>query len=153
MSILHKIKNGRNNKKIVEFPGTDVKVALVVLSSNDLTAAKLAADEYAEKMKITDDTYLDITLQQEILYRAMREVDNIEKRVADSIDDIRELSVNEIAFLMVQYNLFQQETSPFLSSVTEEQFEALKKTLEKMTWKDLNGESLIALRNFLLSIV
>jgi hypothetical protein len=153
MSILHKIKNGRKNKKIVEFPGTDIKVALVILSSNDLTDAKLSADKYIEEKQLKDETYTDIILQQEILYRAMRDVDDIDKKVAGNIDDIRELQVNEIAFLMVQYNLFQQETSPFLSSVTEEQFEVLKKTFETMKWSDLSGESLLALRNFLLSLV
>lgn len=153
MNILQKIKNGKNNKKVLDFPGTDTKVALVILTSAELTDAKLSADAYTKELGIEDESYIDIAQQQEIIYRSLRDVNNTENRIADSVADIRELQVNEISFLMVQYNLFQQETSPFLSAVTEEQFDILKKTFETMNLRDLNGESLVALRNFLLSLV
>lgn len=153
MSLLHKIKNGKKSTKLIEFPGSTTKVALVILSSHELTQAKVAADAYVAEKKITGDTYEDMVFQQEILFRALREVDNTENRLADNIDEIRALEVNELAYLQVQYNMFQSENSPFLSAVTEEQFELLKKTLEITKWKDLNGESLVALRSFLQSLV
>jgi hypothetical protein len=153
MSLLHKIKNGKKNVKTIEFPGSTTKVALVILSSNELTEAKVAADAYIAEKKITGDTYVDMAFQQEIVFRALREIGNTDNKLAEDISEIRELEVNELAYLQVQYNLFQSENSPFLSSVTEEQFEALKKTFAIMNWSDLNGESLVALRSFLLSLV
>jgi hypothetical protein len=54
---------------------------------------------------------------------------------------------------MVEYSLLTSESSPFLNAVTEETFEELKKTLEKIQLNDLSGPSLIALRNFLLTLV
>lgn len=153
MSLLHKIKNGKKNTKLVEFPGSTTKVALVILSSNEITQAKVASDAYILEKKISGDTYMDMAFQQEIIFRALRDKDNLENRLADNIDEIRALEVNELAYLQVQYNLFQQENSPFLSAVTEEQLDILKKTLEIMSLKDLSGESLVALRSFLLSLV
>lgn len=153
MSILQKIKNGKNNYKIINFPGTDEKVALVILSSQELTNCKINADRYIEENKITDEDYKDIILQQYIMYNALRDKDNIENKIASSIDEfISLIDNNELAFLQVQYNMFMQDNSPFLNAITEEQFEELKKTLEKIKLSDLNGVSLLALRNFLISL-
>lgn len=153
-SILHRIKNGKKNHKLVDFPGTSEKVAIVILSSNETAEAKMAADEYVEKHKIKDETYVDIALQWELMYRALRDKDNLQSKIADSMEEFKELLDNsELAFLQVQYNLFVNEASPFLSQVTEEQFAELKKTFAKMNLSELSGESLVALRNFLMSLV
>lgn len=153
MSKLSKIKQGKNISKVIDFPGTDEKVAIAILSSAEIAEAQTKAEQLIEKHNIKDDTMQDIYHQKQILYKALRDKDDSKKQLADTFDEIDTLDIQEIQFLMVQYNLLSQESSPFLNSVTEEQFEELKKTLEKITWKDLNGPSLVALRNFLLSLV
>lgn len=154
MSFLQKIKQGKKNHKIVDFPGTEHKVALVILPSNELTSCKLESDKYIEENNIKDEAYQDVILQQSILYRALRDPDNLDNKIADTLADFKSTIDNsELAYFMVQYNMLTQEHSPFLAQVSEEQFEALKKTLEKMNLNELNGESLVALRNFLMSLV
>ena len=154
MSKLSKIKAGKKNYKLVNFPGTEEKVALAILTSLELTEAKTASDrEVLEKGIDKDDAYADIIFQKHITYRALRDKDDISKKLADSLEELEEIMDNqEIGFLMVEYNAMNQEMSPFLSTMTEDHFEELKKTLPKMNWSDLNGQSLVALRNFLLSL-
>ncbi len=153
MSILQKIKSGKKNYKLIEFPGTEEMVAIVILSSQELTDCKLKADEYIESRNIKDEDYKDIILQQYIMYNALRDKDDLNTKLASNIEEFRQLiDNNELAFLQVQYNMFMQDNSPFLSAINEEQFEELKKTLNKTTLKDLNGVSLLALRNFLISL-
>lgn len=152
-SILQKLKSGKKNYKIINFPGTEEKIALVILSSNEMTEAKIHSDDYIKENKIEDEEYKDIVLQQHIIYRAARDKENIEKKIASSFDEFLELiDYQEVQYLMVEYNLFVNENSPFLNAVDEKQFELLKKTLEKTQWNDLNGQSLVALRSFLLTL-
>lgn len=153
MSLLDKIKNGKKNYKVINFPGSDEKVALVLLSSEDLTDCKVKSQDYIEQKHINDDTYRDLEHQSQIIYKALRNKDNLDEKVADSIDEIRKLRADEIQYLMIEYNNFQQDVSPLLNAISDEQFEELKKTLGEMKLSDLNGESLLALRNFLLSLV
>lgn len=153
MSLLQKIKNGKKNYKVVNFPGTDEKVAIVILSSDETTMAKLKAEEYIKDNKIEDEIYQDKALQEYLMYNALRDKDDLNKKIADTIEEFRQLvTVNELAYFMVEYNMLMNETSPLLNALDEETFEELKKTLEKMSWKDLSGESLLALRNFLISL-
>lgn len=154
MSKLSKIKAGKKNYKLVNFPGTEEKVALAILTSLELTEAKTASDREIEEKGIDkEDSYADIIFQKHIIYRALRDKDDISKRLASSLEELEEIMDNqEIGFLMVEYNMMNQEMSPFLSTMTEEHFEELKKTLPKMNWNDLNGQSLVALRNFLVSL-
>lgn len=152
-SILHKLKSGKKNYKIIDFPGTDEKVALVILPSNEMTDAKIQADYFIKENNITDESYKDIILQQQIMYRALRDKDNLDTRLASNYDEFISLvDTQEVQYLMVEYNLFANENSPFLNAMDEKQFEVLKKTLEEIQWKDLNGQSLVALRNFLLTL-
>lgn len=153
MSSLQKLKSGKKNYKLIDFPGTDEKVALVILSSDQLTQCKLKSDQYCESKGIEDEGYKNIVFQEYLVYESLRDKDDINKRLAESVDDLRStLDAEEISYIAVQYNMFASEVSPFLGAITDEQFELLKKSLEKMSLKDLNGESLVALRNFLISL-
>lgn len=152
MSLLQKIKNGKKNFKVIDYPNSTEKVAIAILSSDEMTDCKIKSEQYIKKISIEDESYRDVILQQFIVYNCLRDKDNINQKIAESIEDIRGLDNVELMYFMSQYNMLVQDTSPFLASVTEEMFEELKKTLVKMSWKDLNGESLLALRNFLISL-
>lgn len=154
MSLLEKIKQGKKNYKVIEFPGTEEKVALVILSSSEITEARLKSEEAIKEKGIEDEDYKELAFQQQVVYRALRDKDDREKRVSDNFDEFLQLVDNqEIQYLMVEYSLLTTESSPFIGAVTDEQFDVLKKTLEKMSLKDLNGASRVALRSFLLTLV
>lgn len=152
MSILQKIRNGKKNHKIVNFPGTEEKVAMVILSSNVTTDCMLKTEKYSQEKNITDPIYKDIVLQQYLVYEFLRDKDNLDIKVSDSIDDVRELDVSELAYLVTEYNQLSTENSPFLSAVSAEEFELLKKTLQEIQLSDLSGESLVTLKSFLMKL-
>jgi hypothetical protein len=153
-NLLQRIKSGKKNHKIIDFPGTEEKVAIVTLSSNQTEACKIKAEDYIKLFKIEDETYKDMVLQRHLVYEFLRDSNDLDKRVATTFDELSNLlDVTEIVYFVTQYNLFSQESSPFLASVSEEQFELLKKSLPEMKWNELSGESLAALRNFLMSLV
>jgi inorganic pyrophosphatase len=154
MNTLQRLKQGKKNSKLVNFPGTEEKVALVILSSNEITDATIKAEDYIKEKNIMDEDDKGIVQQAHIIYKSLRDKDDTKKQLADSFDEFfNTLDNTEIQYFMVEYSMLTNENSPFLNAVNEETFEQLKKTLEKMQWSDLNGPSLIALRSFLLTLV
>lgn len=153
MNTLQKLKQGKNNYRITNFPGTEEKIALVILTSDQVQAAKIAAQDYIKEHNIEDEDYQEIENQRQIVYRALRDKDNLSKQIASSYEELIETLDNmEIQFLFVEYTMLTTESSPFLNSVNDEQFNQLKKTLEEMKLSDLSGPSLAALRFFLLTL-
>lgn len=153
MNTLQKLKQGKKNYKLVDFPGTTEKVAIAILTSDEIQEARLKAEEHIKKFEINDDDYKEVEHQKQIVYRALRDKDEISKRLASSFEELTStLDTQEIQYLFVEYTFLTSETSPFLNAIDDETFETLKKTLEKIKLKDLNGQSLLALRNFLLTL-
>lgn len=154
MNTLQRLKQGKKNNKLVNFPGTEEKVALVILPSNEITDASIKASDYIKEKNIENEDDKNIVEQAYIVYKALRDKDDVKQQLASNFEEFfGTLDSTEIQYLMVEYSLLTQESSPFLNSVDEKTFDALKKTLEKMELSDLNGPSLIALRNFLLTLV
>jgi hypothetical protein len=154
MNTLQRLKQGKKNSKLVNFPGTEEKVALVILTSNEITDASIKAEDYIKEKNILDEDDKGIVQQAQIIYRALRDKNDTKKQLADSFEEFfSTLDNTEVQYFMVEYSMLTNEHSPFLNAVNEETFEQLKKTLEKMQLNDLNGPSLIALRNFLLTLV
>jgi inorganic pyrophosphatase len=153
MNTLQRLKQGKKNSKLVNFPGTEEKVALVILPSNEITDASIKAEDYIKSKNIEDEDDKSIVHQAQIIYRSLRDKDDLNKHLADSFDEFfSTLDNTEIQYFMVEYSLLTSENSPFLSAVSQESFDELKKTLGKIQLSDLNGPSLIALRNFLLTL-
>lgn len=154
MNALQRLKQGKKNYKLIDFPGTTEKVALVILTSNEIADASIKTEDFIKLKKIEDEDIKSIVQQAQIIYKALRDKDDKDKKLADSFEDFYgTLDNTEVQYLMVEYSLLSNENSPFLNAVSEETFEELKKTLEKIKLSDLNGPSLVALRNFLLSLV
>ena len=153
MNTLQRLKQGKKNNKLVNFPGTEEKVALVILTSSEITDASIKAEDYIKSKSIEDEDDKSIVHQAQIVYRALRDKDELSKKLSDSFEEFfSTLDNTEIQYFMVEYSLLTNENSPFLNSVSQETFDELKKTLEKIQLSDLNGPSLIALRNFLLTL-
>lgn len=154
MNTLQKLKQGKKNSKLINFPGTEEKVALVILPSNDITDASIKAEDYIKEKNMVDEDDKSIVHQAQIIYKALRDKDDLKKQIADSFEEFfSTLDNNEVQYFMVEYSLLTSEVSPFLNAVNEETFEELKKTLEKIQLNDLSGPSCVALRNFLLTLV
>lgn len=133
---LEKLKAGTRNTKTIKFPGTDNEVVLRVLSNAERQDAVFAAEEHFKSRKIEIaatclDAYEDERTTQ-LLFRALRDCDNSENTFASSADSLREnLTREEKEFLTSEYTTFEQECSPAIEKMSDEDFEKLWEELKK----------------------
>lgn len=148
MSKLANLRRGIPEHKIVEFPGTDEMVAIVALNNKDIIKAREAAMKYITDHPIDIDTG-DLVLNMYTLKSAMRDPEDLEIQFAESFEEINEYmdpkSVYELhsIFLEVQNGKTEE-----LEDLTLEEFEEIKKKLEKMDLKELDGELQTILKYF-----
>jgi hypothetical protein len=91
---------------------------------------------------------------QEILVRAIREEDDLTKRVYDSIDEMMEgLDTTDIDQLVDEYNEMNAQANPSADAISEEELMRLKKVLLEMDWNEFSGRSWYALKRFLGTIM
>lgn len=90
---------------------------------------------------------------QEILVRAIREEDDLTKRVYGDVDEMLEdLEVQDIDALIDGYNEMMAKSSPTLDGIPQEEMNELKKIFQTMDWNGLSGRSWYAARRFLSTL-
>lgn len=90
---------------------------------------------------------------QEIIVRAIREPDDLTKRVYMDTDEMMaQLTVSDVDEVLDRYNEMCEQSSPRLERIPEEEFENLKKTLQTMDWNGLSGRAWYAAKRFLSTI-
>ena len=98
-------------------------------------------------------TIRDRVQAQEILVRAIREEDDLTKRVYSDTDEMLEdLEVSDIDALIDGYNEMMAQASPSLEGIPQEEMEELKKILQTMDWNALSGRSWYAAKRFLSTL-
>ncbi len=153
MSRLSKIKAGVNNYTPVPIPGTNESAHLIVLSSEEMVKAKSEALEYCRQKEIGDTDSFNVILNSYVLYKALRVPEDHKESFADSAEEIRKLlSLTEIGYLMEKHMELQEDVSPDIEKLTDEEIERLKNFLETIRLNDLSGESIRILRNFLSTL-
>lgn len=148
MSKLAKLRKGIPEHKIVDFPGTDAKVAIVALNNKDIIASREAAMEYITDHPVDIDTG-DLILSMFVLAKAMRNPSNLEEYFTDGFEDINEnmdpKSVYELHNVFIEV---QNGKIPDLDDLSIEEFEDIKKKLGKMEMSELDGELQTILKYF-----
>lgn len=151
-SKLAMLREGIPNHRIVNYPGTDLKVAVVALSSREIIEAREGAHQYLEGRNLDHDTK-DLLLILFVLQKALREPDNLENSFSDSIDTLQEYSQPyEIYELHRVYLEVQNGKTLELEYLTSDEFEEIKKQLGQMELKDLDGELQKILKFFHLTL-
>ena len=90
---------------------------------------------------------------QEILVRAIREENDLTKRVYDDVNDMLEdFTIYDVDHVVDAYNEMVEQASPSLDQIPPEELEALKKTLQAMDWNALSGSAWYAAKRFLSRI-
>lgn len=136
MSLIEKLKAGKRNVKIIKFPGTDQNVMLQVLSNAETQEAVFASERRfkAEDIvvdKTTLDAYQDERTTQ-ILFRALRDPQDAKKAFAASADELRaSLTKDEKDILVTELDAFQDECSPNIVKISDEEFDTLWESLKK----------------------
>jgi hypothetical protein len=124
-----------------------------------LTEAEyLQALEKVSLMKQPDDlaglAVKDRAQSQEILLRAIREEDDLTKRVFETVEDmLGVLEVADVDEIIDRYNEMMHKASPALDAIPQEELENIKKALQTMDWNALSGPSWFALKRFLSLIM
>jgi len=137
MNIIDRIKAGCRNNVVVRWPGTDSEITLRVLSKAELHEATFAAHHRFVYSKVSVEAHTIETFKDEetvqILYRALSGVgDETGKPLAASVDKFRaNVSSEEISELAQRYEQLQDECSPSMEAMSDEQFDAFLNDLKK----------------------
>ena len=131
----------------------ELRLCIVPLTEAEYLQVLEAVRDFKASDDLPGMAVRDRVQAQEILVHAIREEDDLQKRVYQSIEELREdLEVGDIDELIDRYNEMTANSSPRLDSIPEEEFEELKKLLQTMDWSALSGRSWYAAKRFLGTI-
>ncbi len=151
-SKLAMLREGIPNHRIVNYPGTDLKVAVVALSSREIIEAREGAMKYLKEKQVDVNT-ADLVLNLYILQLAMRDPGNLTELFIHSVEELESHSTPvEIYELHRIYLEIQNEVKSDLPMITAEDFENIKKQLGQMTLNDFDGELQTILKRFHLTL-
>ena len=134
--LLQRLKLGTDNVKLLNFPGSDQKVALKILSQKDLQDAAFATERYFKSEKIevnlvTSEEY-DAEKATQILYRCLKDPENTNESIASSITEFRKLlNREEKRILADEYVAFERECSPAPDNLSGDEFDKILSDLKK----------------------
>jgi hypothetical protein len=157
-SLLAKLKAGKRNTNTIKFPGTDSDVALRILTEAERQESVFAAENHFKKKKIeysvaTSDE-MEMETDTQILFRALRNPDNLSKSLAGSADELRGMiEENEKQILISQYIAFEQECSPNPKQLDAEELDSLIEGVKKNPEMIIGSVSNIVIARQLITIL
>ena len=139
MSLVDRVYAGKNNFRLIVWPGSSLRVKMRILSRGEILEAQKAAHEHFKLLEISPDELHNVepfedekTVQ--ILYRCLASAEGEDegKPVADGIDSFR-MSLNRLDqnALVNEYELLEDECAPNVDRMSEKQLEAFIDTLKK----------------------
>jgi len=136
MTLLEKLKAGKENIKRISWPGTDQGVGITVLSRAQISQARYAAENTFKQAGIepnlmTADEYEDERTVQ-MLYRALSDPENPGQPVAKTINDFKAaITTDEQDILAEEYLALEKECSPRPDKMTDKEVEDLIAEVKK----------------------
>lgn len=148
MSLLAKLKAGKENRKCVNFPGTETQIALHVLSEAQEQEAEFAATSLFQSSSIVighhniDAYQSENTLQK--LFLSCRNPDTGD-RIAENIAEFKKhLTTAERDLLVEAYNDLVQECNPSPQTMPQDDFDALVDEVKKKPQQTIGSISSIS---------
>ncbi len=129
MSLIEKLKAGIKNSKEVPFYGGTLKIR--VLSEDELQQCRIEANRYAIKNGLDEESLInEIAIRQLYLAVSANDVDG--NKLADDIDSFRKfITRKEREYLIGEYLSLENECSPSLSVMTDEEFNKVLEEAKK----------------------
>lgn len=125
---------GRKAPKAYEVPGLDgVRVAIQLLSDEDIDNCRIEAQRYCARQKVDvdiDPDFLERETRRQIIWRSMREVDHPERPFFASDREVREVDAELLAMMFALYFEHQAWVSP-MRALNREQVQELAEVLGK----------------------
>jgi len=152
MSFFEKLKRGCKNYRKIKYPGTEQEIVIIVLSNAEFQDAIIEAENYFKGKNITPSKeMLDDEIATQILARALRDSNNIQKYLVKNSDELRmHITRAEKNSLVEEYNALELECSPNLNTITDEEFSKIWEDIKKNPETLLSDLSLNTLRRLLL---
>lgn len=158
-SLIEKLKLGTDNTKLIKWPGSDTQVALRIISEQARMEASFATERLFKSEKIennlmTADQY-DTEKVIQILFRALRCPDDLDKPVFPSITEFRKaLTREDMRLLIAEYTGFENECSPSPENLSDEDFDKIFREVKKnAATTTSNIGSMSTLRRLIITLV
>jgi hypothetical protein len=120
----------------------EIRVALVPLTEAESEYSLKAAMQLPAEDNAQGILYRDRWQQVCDLWQAIREPNDISKKVFGSAEEMaEELESSDINFLSESYMRMLDDSSPLQDGVTDEQLEELKKAFVTIDWSVLSGKA------------
>jgi hypothetical protein len=156
--LLSKLKLGTNNTKLINWPGTETKVLLRILSQQDFQTASIDTERifkaYKSDLNLMNGTTYAEEENTQILFLALRDPANVSEPIAPSITEFRKsLSTNEKRLLFEEYASFDAECNPSPGNLSDEEFDRLVVSLKKKPEETLTSLLSLSIAKKLLLIL
>jgi hypothetical protein len=151
---LERMRLGQAVCDYVVLPSDDeIRLCIVPLTEADYRQVLEKVSKVAAADDLAGVQIKDRVQSEEIVVRALREENDLTKRVYDSTEEMLEdFTINDIDHTLDMYNEMVEQSSPSLEQIPPEELEALKKTLQTMDWNALSGSAWYAAKRFLSRI-
>lgn len=151
---LARMRGGQSMCDFVVLPSDpEIRVAIVPLVEADYRNVLEKIGKLGTPDDLANVQIKDRVQAEEILVRAIREEHDLTQRIYDDVDDLLEdFEVGDIDHAIDCYNQMVHQSSPSLDGIPAEEFEALKKVLQRMDWNALSGSAWYAAKRFLSTI-
>jgi hypothetical protein len=132
----------------------EIRVALVPLLESEYEQVLIGVSRLQAEDNIAGVALRDRRQAQEILVRAIREPENLQARVYESMKEmLDDLTVQDIDHLYDEWNAMTAKLSPAADGIPPEEFENLKKALSGLNWNELSGRQWFAAKRFLFEVM
>jgi hypothetical protein len=152
---LARMRMGQDAPQLVDIPSLEtdkegrVRVALVPLTESEHETGLLASANAEAPDNDVGFAFRDRWNQVYDLWQAIREPDDIKKKVFPSPEKMVEvLTVGDINFLAETQLTLMEQASPALDGLTDDDMEELKKAFNQIDLSALSGRSWLHLRTF-----
>lgn len=151
--LLERLKAGKNNTKKIIFPGTDQSVYLKILSCSERQKAAIDAENHFKAKEIEISMVNADVFESEkdirLIFLSVKDADG--KPICDNIDIFRnKINDTERAALIREYNLFEEECSPYLNEISKEKFDELLFNIKKKPAQTIGSVSNIVIARKLI---
>jgi hypothetical protein len=152
---LERMRAGQHVAEIVPLPSDEeIRVALVPLTEAEYIQVLQLVSRLEAMDTMAGMTFQTRVQSEEVLVRSIRDPQNLETRLFDSVADMTEnFEVSDIDYLVEEYNSMTEKSNPAIEQISQDEFEQLKKVLVKMDWNDLSGRSWYAAKRFLGALI
>jgi hypothetical protein len=152
---LERMRQGQKVAEIVPLVSDpEIRVALVPLTEAEFVQVLQLVSKLQTMDTMAGMQWQSRVQSEEVLVRSLRDPNDLETRLFESVVEMTEnLEASDIERLVDEYNGMTDKANPQIDGISADEFEQLKKVLQKMDWNALSGRSWYAAKRFLGALI